>query len=231
MPSSRDHLSEPKAEGCSCFHCCGTILITAGLAAFFIWLMLRPSTPTTSIERLNVFALNTSSPNATSNNTIYFDLKLSNKNNDVGVYYDFLNLTFYYYYYSHNRSSRAPVISWNVGFPGFYQGHHKNTHRKGTLEAKGMMMMMDNWVAVAAAAANGSASLRAELATTLRYKIMFWRTRRHRLDLGADLGLNVKGSLVRRRKKGVKLISSGVGGRGARGCYLIGFLLLVLLHL
>lgn len=47
-----------------------------------------------------------------------------------------------------------------------------------------------------------------ELATAVRFKIIFWKTKRHRLVVGADLQVNDQGSLVKRKKnKGIKLSS------------------------
>ncbi|GMH24328.1 hypothetical protein Nepgr_026171 [Nepenthes gracilis] len=175
---------------------CSSVLFTSGVAALFIWLSLRTSKPVCSIEQFDVFALN-KTHNSTGNHTIYFDLKLNNKNKDKAVFYDALNLTFYY------DSDRNSAVG-NASFPGFHQGNQKSTHRTGTVEARGV-----NWEAAAeaAVAANGSAVFRVDLATAVRFKIVFWKTKRHKLKLGHELMVNDQGSLIRTKKKGVKLTS------------------------
>lgn len=67
-------------------------------------------------------------------------------------------------------------------------------------------------------AANGSALFRVELTTAVRYKIIFWKTKRHRLVVGADLQVNDDGSLVKRKKKkGIKLSSGGAKMKASLG--------------
>lgn len=52
---------------------------------------------------------------------------------------------------------------------------------------------------------------RVELATAVRYKNTFWKTKRHRLVVGADLEVNERGSLVKGKdNKGIKLSSKAV---------------------
>lgn len=48
------------------------------------------------------------------------------------------------------------------------------------------------------------------LATAIRYKMVLWTTKRHRLVVGTDLQVNDNGNLIKAKKnKGIKLISSG----------------------
>ncbi|GAB4846195.1 hypothetical protein Ancab_025193 [Ancistrocladus abbreviatus] len=187
-----------------CCRCCCSFIVTAGFAALFMWLTLRPSKPTCSIEHFDVFALNKTATSAR-NNTIYFDLTLKNNNKDEGVYYDTLNLTFYY-----KPNLTFPLA--NYTFSGFRQGHQKHAQRVGTVEAGG-----SNWQGLASSAVkvNGTAVFKVDLKTAVRYKIIFWKTKRHKLALGADLQVNAEGSLVRSRKKGVKLTS----GTAMQKCY------------
>ncbi|KAJ8420138.1 hypothetical protein Cgig2_033912 [Carnegiea gigantea] len=201
-------MSEPE-QGCC--RCCCSFIFTAGLTALFLWLSLRPSSPTCSIEQFDAFALNktsnsttqTKTKTKTTNHTLYYDLKLKNRNKDMGVYYDALNLTFYY--------ASRPI--GNATYPAFYQGHQKDTHRIGSFDAtRGV-----NWEnATAVVSTNGSAVFRVELATAVRYKIIFWKTKQHRLVMAADLHVNDQGSLVKGKKnKGITLSS---GAAKIKGC-------------
>ncbi|KMS98507.1 hypothetical protein BVRB_4g092000 [Beta vulgaris subsp. vulgaris] len=186
-------------EESSCCRCCISFIFTSGLTALFLWLSLRPSNPTCSIENFDVFILNkTANSTFKNNHTILYDLKLNNKGNkDKGIYYDTLNLTFYY-------KPNLTLINTlgNATYVPFYQGYGKNTHRKGSIDARGV-----KWENATAT----TAVFRVELNTLVRFKIVFWKTKRHRLDLKADLLVNEQGSLIKRKKKkGIKL-TSGVG--------------------
>lgn len=174
--------------------CCCSFIITSGLTALFMWLSLRTSKPTCSVEQLYVAALNTTdnSTASRSNRTIYFDLKLDNGMKDKGVHYANITLSFYY-------NSTLPVANYTV--PEFYQGHKKNTHRRDLVAAPGLP-----WAEALDAVANGSAvSFRVRLATSVKFKIVFWYTKRHRLEVAGDVQVNATGNKV--NKKNVKLKS------------------------
>lgn len=118
--------------GC-CKGCCGFIL-SSGLSALFIWIGIRAaSDPVCSIQDFYVPALN-KTLNSTTNTSISFDLELDNKNTDKGIYYNTLNLTFYYY--TSSNQTYFPIA--NQTFAGFYQGHHKKARRTGTVETTGV---------------------------------------------------------------------------------------------
>ncbi|KAL2943833.1 Protein NDR1 [Bienertia sinuspersici] len=191
-------------EDTSCCRCCCSFIFTLGLTALFLWLNLKTNNPTCSIENFDVFVLNKTAPNfiIKNNHTIRYDLKLNNKNNkDKGIYYDTLNLTFYH------KPNTSLITLGNATFDPFYQGHEKSTHRINTLDARGVKW--ENATAV-------TAKFRVELNTSVRFKIVFWKTKRRRLELGADLEVNDQGSLVKKKKKGVKLTS---GATNNKGCY------------
>ncbi|KAH7848777.1 hypothetical protein Vadar_007703 [Vaccinium darrowii] len=105
--------------------------------------------------------------------TFFFDLKLENKNTFMGNYYNAANLTLY----RPLNTSTYPVGSGNYRdfyqgtsvdsdtYPGFYQGHSKNTH----LPAEVRQFV---W--------NGSdAVLEVKLETEYMLKIAWWKTNRH----------------------------------------------------
>lgn len=177
--------------GGGCCRCCTSFILTLGFTALFMWLSLRTSKPVCSIQDIYVPPLNISA-----NSTyyqIYFHLKLDNENKDKGIYYDPLNLTFYY-----PPNLTTPI--GNMTFPGFYQGHKKSTRRKHWVEVHGVP-----WAAAIKAVSNGSAVFRVDLATAVRFKVMVWKTKRHKLVVGADVEVNNLGQKV--KKKGVRLTS------------------------
>lgn len=183
----------PEFDG-GCCRCCCSFIITSGLTALFLWLSLRTSKPDCSIEKLYVAALNPTdnSTSAAGNRTIYFDLKLANSMKDKGVHYANITLNFYY-------NTSLPIANYTV--PEFYQGHKKSTHRRDLVAATGLP-----WAAALDAVSNGSVvSFRVRLATKVKFKIMFWYTKRHALDVAGDVQVNATGNKV--SKKNVKLKS------------------------
>ncbi|CAO2835960.1 unnamed protein product [Amaranthus hypochondriacus] len=206
-------------ENSSCCRCCCSFIFTSGLTALFIWLNLRAHNPVCSIENFDVFSLNKSANSSIINNnrTIHYDLKLNNKNNkDKGIYYDILNLTFYY------KPNQTLISLGNASFPAFYQGHEKKTHRISSIDGKRVKWENDTAT---------MAEFRVELNTSVRFKIVFWKTKRHRLDLRADLLINEEGSLIKRKKKGVKFTSKARNSKASFHFYflsILGFLIFIL---
>ncbi|PIA31904.1 hypothetical protein AQUCO_04700042v1 [Aquilegia coerulea] len=199
-----------------CCRCCTGFIFTSGLTALFLWLSLRPDSPTLSIEDFYLPALN-KTLNDTSNTTISFDFKLNNPNKDKGIYYNALNLTIYY---SHNFSL-LPVANYTI--PRFYQGFKKKAHRKQTVPTVGLPL--DD------AIREDLKVFRVDVKTAVRYKIIFWKTKHHSIKVGSNLTVNDMGALVKKKKKGVKLKSSCDSVQVsycAHVCLLMGFVLLLL---
>ncbi|KAL5736041.1 hypothetical protein ACOSQ2_030829 [Xanthoceras sorbifolium] len=185
------------SESPGCCRCCCSFIFTLGLTSLFLWLSLRTSNPKCSIETFYVPALNRSLSNSTrsSNHTVYFLLKLENPNKDKGINYDDVNVTIYDAP-TRNRTLGSSVIH------RFYQGHKKTAKKNGSIE-------FDRKVAVAfeAAVSNDTTVFRVDLATAVRFKIMAWRTKRHKIRVGADVKVNDQGS-KENPKKNIKLKSS-----------------------
>ncbi|KAK4386991.1 protein NDR1 [Sesamum angolense] len=185
-------------DAADCRRCCCSFIFTSGLTALFMWLSLRTCKPTCSIENFYVPSLNTTdnSSAARNNHTLYFDLKLKNGMKDKAVYYANINLTFFYT----QNTSRIPVANYTV--PGFHQGHEKKAHRKELVGASGLP-----WEAALHAVSNGSTvSFRVDLATRVKYKILFWYTKRESLVVTGDVAVDDSGGKVK-KKKGIKLKS------------------------
>lgn len=105
---------------------------------WFLWLSLRSSKPVCSIQDFYVPALNRSENHSLSTHNssiygIYFDLKLDNENNDKRIYYDTINLTFFY------ESNFTHFIIGNYTVPPFRQGHKKKARRKDWIPTGGRL--------------------------------------------------------------------------------------------
>ncbi|XP_058071050.1 protein NDR1-like [Magnolia sinica] len=186
---------------------CIGILFSLGLTALFMWLSLRPSKPTLSIEQFYVPALNKTAISNLSatippvNTTVAFHLKLRNENKDKGVYYDALNITLYY---GPNHS-----VVGNLTLDSFYQGHKKTAHRMEGLKAKGRAFWEN---ATKAVSEQNSTVFRVGLWTAVRYKILGIKTKRHRFRLVVDVEVNAEGAWP--KKKGVKFHSRAAAQAG-----------------
>lgn len=156
-----------------------------------MWLSLRTSNPKCSIQEFYLPALDRSSNNQ-NDTTLQFQLKLENTNKDKGVYYDDVNVTVYDF---PNRSH--PVGSSVI--QRFYQGHKKTAKKNGTV-------LTDRKVVSREVFANGSAVFRVDLVTAVRFKIIAWKTKRHKIVVGADVEVDGNGTKV--NKKNIKLNSS-----------------------
>ncbi|XP_021899273.1 protein NDR1-like isoform X2 [Carica papaya] len=188
-------------SGGSC-RCCCSFILTLGLTALFMWLSLRTSNPSCSIQYFYLPGLN-KTLNSTRNHTLYFMVRLDNTNKDKGVFYDSVNLTFF------DFPNRSHVIG-NYTIPKFRQGHKKKAEKNGNVET--------NWRAVSRAVwPNSTAVFRVDLATQVRFKIIFWKTKRQKIMVGADVVVNDTGTFDHKaNKKGIRL-KSGAAAAAEHG--------------
>nr|XP_043608064.1 protein NDR1-like [Erigeron canadensis] len=199
-------------SGTACFRCCFSFVLTLGLTALFMWLSLRTSNPVLSIQDVYIPALN-KTLNSTSYQSIYLDIKLDNENKDKGIYYDQINITIRYHdqINATKPSQNIPISNYTI--PGFYQGHKKHTRRKNWTDTHGLLPL------------DGMAIFRVDLMTGIRFKILFWKTKKHRINVGADFEVSDKGQKV--QKKGTRLKSGVPGlfsGHSPGASLLVGFI-------
>ncbi|XP_050369570.1 protein NDR1-like [Argentina anserina] len=200
-----------------CCQCCFSFIFTVGLTALFMWLSLRTSKPSCSIKYFYLPALN-KTLNDTANRTLYVSLILNNGNKDKGIYYDTVNLTFSV------PNNTKPVGNANV--TKFYQGHKKKATKKVDLGSDKL-----NWTAVSGSVnATGWSHFRVDLVTRVRFKIIFWRTKRHNLKVGADFVVNASGT--KDYKKDIKLSAADyqLASYSRQLWVLLNFLVFVLLN-
>lgn len=198
------------AEHDSCCSRCVTFLITIGLTALFLWLSLRVDEPKCYLDYIYVPALNkTLNSNSThnKNTTILFALKLTNGNKDKGIQYDDVLLSFRVF-----ESVNLTRPLGNATVQRFYQGHQKKATKHGNFSGGGGNLT---------AAVAGRMWYRVDYATAVKYKILFWYTKRHRLWGGAnveigDSGMKVYRKAVRLGGKNPVVIESGASKLSGR---------------
>ncbi|XP_048497771.1 uncharacterized protein LOC125496314 [Beta vulgaris subsp. vulgaris] len=193
-------------------------------AAILLCLLLQPTVtsgyifhyryhaPEYTIQEFTVSALKeTRSTNSSHryNNNIHFNLRLINWDDRRRIFYDTLNLSFYY-----KPNNLASFSIGNSSFPPFHERHFSSNriHRIGNVEARGV-----DWENVTAAAA--PVIFRVELATTVRFENdIFSKTKRYHIMVGADLRVNAQGNLIKRKfRSGVRLTSGAT--RNFMACF------------
>ncbi|ESQ47819.1 hypothetical protein EUTSA_v10021500mg [Eutrema salsugineum] len=181
--------------GRSCCSCCLSFIFTAGLTSLFLWLSLRPDKPKCSIEYFYVPALD-KSLNSRTNTTLNFMVRLANPNRDQGIYYDDVQVSLF----NTNTTTNSSSLLANSTVRKFYQGHKKKAKKWG------QALPFNNQTVLRAVLPNGSAVFRMDLKTQVRFKIMFWKTKRYGIEVGADVEVNGNGTKA--HKKGIKMKKS-----------------------
>ncbi|XWS11172.1 hypothetical protein CRYUN_Cryun38cG0060900 [Craigia yunnanensis] len=204
-------MSDP---GGGCCKCCCSFIFSLGLTALFMWLSLRTSNPKCSILSFYLPSLNRTL-NFPNDTTINFTLKLDNPNKDKGIKYDPLNVTVY------DFPNRSHVIG-NILMPEFYQGHKKKAKKPGHGIA-------NTTVALQAVSDNGTGVFRVEMATSVKFKIMFWYTKRHKIRVGADVVVNASGVKVYHKDIRLKSMAPRMGSFCVGVGALVNFLVFTLL--
>jgi hypothetical protein len=181
----------PDSGGGGCGRCCCNFIFTLGLTALFMWLSLRTSSPNCLLSKFYLPLDQTS--NSSNLTSLEFELTLKNTNKDKGVYYDPINVTFY-------TPNRSHVIG-NFTITKFYQGHKKIARKNGTISN------IDRDVVSQAAPANGSMALfPVDLATSVRYKILMFKTKRYKIRVEANV--EVIATIIKVNHKDIKLKSN-----------------------
>ncbi|TMX01904.1 hypothetical protein EJD97_023191 [Solanum chilense] len=151
---------------------CSTMILTLGVAALVLWLSLRTTKPKCSIGDVYVQGLdkliNSNNNKTKRDNHISFQLNLKNEMKDKAVRYDNITLSFYY-----GKNTSYPI--GNYTFVKFKQGKDKEASKVGMFEAQNMPW--DN--AIKDVSNNSKAIIRVDVRTKVRYKIIFWYTKRH----------------------------------------------------
>ncbi|XP_058730512.1 protein NDR1-like [Vicia villosa] len=162
--------------------CCTSFITSTGLIILFLWLTLRTQQPKCFLQSLYLPSLNkTITSNhkhfSNNNNTVVFNLKLTNTNKDKGVLYHTVYITFSLFL---DAKTTRPLA--NTTLDAFYQGHGSTTQKWSSAEVHGGGVNRT---------LNGSVFVRVDFATRVNYKIMLFYTKRHRLSGGANVEVNV----------------------------------------
>ncbi|KAI3813038.1 hypothetical protein L1987_17752 [Smallanthus sonchifolius] len=169
-----------------------------------------PSDPSFTINDFYISALNLSdisSTTTTANQTIFFDMKLHNKNKAMGAYYDPVIFS-----YIPNIKLTFVVAEYTV--PKFYQHNQKSKHVIETVTSHGVAPYNRTIT---------SSVFKVEVLTKVGFTSPAYRKRR-RVDVVANVRVSQTGE--KDSKKGIKLFESGAGDGFGGLCMQIGLLIL-----
>ncbi|KAL1811501.1 hypothetical protein ACET3Z_021566 [Daucus carota] len=190
------------------------------VSIFFSWVNVRTEKSGASfyVEKFYVPALNsTAGGNYTVDNTtaINFVFNFFNRREHIGIYYDDLNVTFYY-----GRNKSLEIGSLKLS--GFHQHGEENSYSRGSVEVKGVP-----WNTMAR---NGSkVDFRVDMVTKVRYSEMFFMGKRRRVRVRAIVEVNDTTGL-KIKKKSIRL-KSGATKTGWRVSVAFSLLMVLLFQM
>ncbi|VVA98978.1 unnamed protein product [Arabis nemorensis] len=198
IPGLQDlELNTDDCVGGICYCYLFSNIIAVGFTCLMLWLSfrrMRPRHPSCSIEYFYVPALN-KSLDSHLNTTINFMVRLDNPNKDKGIYYDDVYLSLSSPYTATNSS--ALVANYTV--PQFYQGFKKKAKKWG------QTLPLNSHTLLQTVLPSGLAVFRVDLKTKVRFKIVFFKTKRFRVEVSADVEVNGDG--VKANNVGVKMLN------------------------
>lgn len=166
------------------------VLGLLGLLAFFLWLGLRPKSPTYAIVEFSVPMSNSS--NATSlvdqgsqRGAVLFNLEIDNPNHDSGIYHDDILLTLYY--------EQDTVGQKTV--PAFYQGKDETHQIVDSVGGNGKVSKT-----LLASIRNATAEMKVGLVTSIRYRTLGHKSKHHRMNLQGLIKIGSDGNILGKKK-------------------------------
>lgn len=170
------------------------VLGLLGLLALFLWLGLRPKSPTYTIVEFSV--PRSISSNATSlvdqgsqDGAVLFNLEIDNPNQDSGIYHEDIFMTFYY--------GQDTVGQKTV--PSFYQGKDETRQIVDRIDGNRQV-----WKTLLAAIRNATAEMKVGLVTSIRYRTLGHKSKHHQMNLQGLIKIGSDGKILGKKKK-VKL--------------------------
>ncbi|KAG7957522.1 hypothetical protein I3843_11G179600 [Carya illinoinensis] len=206
-------VAEARANAQACCSCISGSISFIVFTCLAIWVFKGVDDPKSSIQSLYLPALNKTSLDTTTptNNTLFFELQLSNSNDHWGIYYGNVNLTFY----DNPISTRSHVIG-NYTIPRFYQGYNKKATKRGAVEVN------TTPVSQAFCSPKGYVAFRVEMETVIRFRIhSLFKSKRKKLMRRANVVINEQGVLIV-NQDGIKLLEYSNASKHECCCVTVG---------
>ncbi|XP_075482574.1 NDR1/HIN1-like protein 26 [Primulina tabacum] len=161
------------------------LLFIAGIISFILWLSLRPHRPRVHIEEFSIPAL--AQDSGFQNMQIIYNVTARNANQNIGVYYDSMQLTVYY---------QDQSIGGSPGLSSFYQEPKNTTIVAGTLSGATLTVTSERWQQFMAARSQGQVVFRLDVVSVIRFKISSWDSKHHKMHVDCPVGVGADGLIL-----------------------------------
>ncbi|CAK9169908.1 unnamed protein product [Ilex paraguariensis] len=162
-----------------------TLLLIMGIITFILWLSLRPHRPRIHLREFSIPAL--AQQNGFENAQLIFNVTARNANQNIGIYYDAMQITVYY----EDRS----IGSTSLLHP-FFQEPKNTTVLFGTLSGATLTVTSERWSALLADRSRGTVIFRLEVTASIRFKVSTWSSKHHKLHAKCPVGVGPDGLIL-----------------------------------
>ncbi|KAL3850841.1 hypothetical protein ACJIZ3_012723 [Penstemon smallii] len=161
------------------------LLFFVGIITFILWLSLRPHRPRIHIQDFSIPALAQGA--GFENALIIYNATARNSNQNIGVYYDTMQVTVFY---------QDLIIGGSPVLFSFFQEPKNTTIIAGQLSGATLTVTSQRWQQFMADRARGEVVFRLEITATIRFKISTWDSKRHRMHANCPVGVGPDGLLL-----------------------------------
>lgn len=162
------------------------LLFLVGIISFILWLSLRPHRPRFHIHEFSIPGL--AQEGGSQNALIIYNVTARNVNQNIGVYYDSMQLTVYYQ--ESQSIGGSPLL-----FP-FYQEPKNTTIIAGQLGGAAQTVTSQLWQQFMADRQRGEVVFRLEVTSIIRFKISTWDSKRHRMHANCAVRVGPDGLIL-----------------------------------
>lgn len=161
------------------------LFLVVCIAAFILWLNLRPHRPRFHVEEFSIPAL--AQQAGLDNAAIIYNVTARNANQIMGVYYDSMQLAVYY---QDQHIGGSPLL-----FP-FYQKPKNTTVIVGQLSGATLRVSSEQWQQFVADLGRGEVLFRLDVTSTIRFRISSWRSKHHKMHAHCPVGVGPDGFIL-----------------------------------
>lgn len=165
------------------------ILFVAGLIAFITWLSLRPHRPRFHIEEFSIPALAQAQQSAPPEIAVVnFNVTIRNPNHKVVVHYESIECAILY--------KDQPIGGTPLVTEQFDQESKNTTILQTGFGGPSLTMKTERWTEMQHDLAAGSVPFRLEITSVIKFKILSWKTRTHKMHANCVATVGLDGSLL-----------------------------------
>ncbi|XP_071709178.1 NDR1/HIN1-like protein 26 [Rutidosis leptorrhynchoides] len=162
-----------------------SLLFIVGLISFILWLSLRPHRPRFHIHQFSFPSLAQENGFASAQAT--YNVTARNSNLNIGISYDTMHVTLYY----HNQN-----IGEKPSLPAFYQSPKTSTIIQDTFVRPTLVIDEALWAQIVADRMRGKVLFRLEVASAIKFKVMRWQSKWHKMHANCEIGVGPDGLLI-----------------------------------